>query len=105
MSDRIARAHRAKAALDEFIAPILADARDTYARRIVEIASTELDSAKRTNKITALSTALRVIDQLESGIGAVMMDGDVAQKDKLRADSMEQMTPSKRRLLGMVAGY
>jgi hypothetical protein len=102
MSDRVARAHRAQYALDEFITPILAETRDTYARRIVEIAATELNRDKRADKITALSTAIRVLDALEDGMKAVLLDGAVAQKDRLRADKIEEMSKSQRRLFGLV---
>lgn len=101
-AQRIAQAQRAKAALEEFIEPLLQETREVYARRIVEIASTELGREPRTDKITALSTAIRILDELESGIKAVMLDGAVAQKEKLRADKLERMTPAQRRLLGVV---
>lgn len=102
--ERIATAERARAAWDEFVEPTLADIKATYAARIVEIASTELSRDKRTDKITALSAAIRIADQIESGLQAVIMDGDIAEKDKLRADKMERMTAPQRRLLNMFPG-
>lgn len=99
---RIARAHRAQAALDEFILPILAETRATYSKRLVEIASTELSRDKRTDKITALSTAVRILDELEEGMKAHLLDGELATQEKLRADKIEKMTPSQRRLFGLV---
>ena len=101
-AERIALAERATRAYDEFIAPLLIETRDVYAARIVEIASTELSRDKRTDKITALSTAIRILDELENGIKAVMMDGDVARNEQLRAEKIEQMTPAQRRLFGLV---
>lgn len=102
MSNRIARAERATRAYDEFIAPLLVETRDVYSARLVEIASTELSRDKRTDKITALSTAIRILDELENGIKAVMMDGPMAEQEKLRAEHLESMTPSQRRLFGLV---
>jgi hypothetical protein len=101
-SERIARAHRAERALEEFITPILAECRETYTARIIEVAATELNPKKRADKLTALSTAMRVLDSLENGIQAVMLDGQMAEKDRLRADKMERMTPSERRIFGLV---
>src|SRR5512139_2663770 len=101
-AERIAKAERATRAYDEFFAPELAMIRDTYKDRLVEIASTELSRDSRTDKITALSTAIRILDELENGIKAVMMDGDVARQERLRAEKIEQMTPSQKRLFGLV---
>lgn len=101
-SERIARAERAQAALNEFILPLLTETRDVYAARLVEIASTELSRDKRTDKITALSTAIRILDELEEGVKAHLLDGGLAEKDRLRADRMENMTPPQRRLYGLV---
>jgi hypothetical protein len=98
---RIARAHNARRAWDEFVAPVLTKMRETYAARIVEIAATELSRDKRTDKITALANAVRILDQIEGGMCDAIHDGDVANVEKLRADNIEGMTAPKRRLLGM----
>jgi hypothetical protein len=98
---RIARAHSAKRAWDEFVAPVVTQMRETYAARIVEIAATELSRDKRTDKITALSNAVRILDQIEGGLSEAIHDGDVANVEKLRAEKIEGMTAPKRRLLGM----
>jgi hypothetical protein len=100
--EQIARAHRAQHALDEFIAPLLAETRDVYAARIVEIASTELGKEARTDKITTLSLAIRILDELEKGINSVLTDGKVARDTALRAEKLEKMSPSERRIFGMV---
>jgi hypothetical protein len=100
---RIARAHNAQRAWDEFVAPVLTKMRETYADRIVEIAATELSRDKRTDKITALSNVVRILDQVEAGMREAIRDGDVANAEKLRADKIEGMTAPKRRLLGMAA--
>ena len=98
---RIARAHNAQRAWDEFIAPVVTQMRETYAARIVEIAATELSRDKRADKITALSNAVRILDQIEGGLAEAIRDGEVANVEKLRADKIEGMTAPKRRLLGM----
>lgn len=102
--ERLARARRAQMALDEFITPLLTETRDVYAARIVEIAATELNKEARTDKITALSTAIRVLEELEKGIQAHLLDGKVADKERLRVAKLEQMTPARRRIFSMTPG-
>jgi hypothetical protein len=99
---KIARGQRAQAAYDEFVAPIITECRNVYGERIVDIASGELNRDKRTDKLTALSTALRILDQVESGLKAAVMDGEIAQRNKLRVEDMEKMSPANRRFLNMV---
>lgn len=100
--ERIARAERAQRAYDEFLQPIFDEISETYAARLVEIASTELDSRKRADKVTALSFGLRIKGELEQGIKAVIEDGPIAEQDKLRANKLERMTPEQRRIFGLV---
>lgn len=101
MSERIARATRAKAAYEEFIEPMFAELDAEYSARLVEVANSELSRDKRADKITALSNALRISRTLRAGMQAIVMDGDVAHREKLRADRVEQMTAPQRRLLGI----
>lgn len=103
-AERIARATRAQAAWDEFVAPLLNELRVTYSERMVDVANSELNHAKRADKITALSNAVRILAQLEGGMKAIIMDGEIARRDELRADKIEGMTRAQRRLLG-VAPY
>jgi hypothetical protein len=100
--ERIARAQRAERALEEFITPILTECRETYTARIIELAATELNPNKRRDKITALATAVRVLDAIENGIQAVILDGQMATKDKLRAEKIERMTPPERRIFNLI---
>jgi hypothetical protein len=100
--ERIARAERAKTAWFEFVHPALHEIRNAYGDRLVEIASTELSRDKRTDRITALSTALRILEQVENGLQAAIMDGEVAANNVLRAEKMERMTAPERRLFGLV---
>jgi hypothetical protein len=104
-AERAARAQRAQGALDEFLTPLFTDIRSTYSARLIEIASTELNRDKRTDKITALSNALRIVEQLEAGMVAIVKDGEVARSDLLHAAKIEDMTPSQRRLLGFAPGW
>ena len=100
-AERIARAQRASSAYSEFIEPMLAELRQVYGERLIEVANTELDASKRADKITALSNALKIIETLDSGMAVAIQDGEMASRDKLRADKIESMTRPQRRLLGI----
>jgi hypothetical protein len=98
-AEAAARGTRAKAYRDEFLGPSIDQQRDAYSKRIIEIASTELDPRTRNDKLTALSFALRVLDNVASGIDAAIRDGEIAEGNLMKADRIERMTPEKRRLL------
>src|SRR5690348_325687 len=98
-AQRIARAHRAQSALDEFLSPLFAELRDEYTARISHIATTELHPTTRSDAITALSVALKVVDTLQSGMTEVIRDGELAKRDKLKSERIEGMTDAKQRLL------
>jgi hypothetical protein len=101
---RIARSHNAERAWDEFIAPMFADMRNEYLKRMTDVAATELHAGQRADKITSLSVALRVLDNIESGMREAIRDGDIATKEKLRAQNLEGMSDARQRLLKVV-GY
>jgi len=100
-AEAVARGQRAEQA-KEFIGPILDDIRGAYADRIVEIASRELDPKTRTDKLTALSTALRILENLSDGLEAIVRDGMVAESNLIKVENIERMTPGRRKLLGIV---
>jgi hypothetical protein len=101
-AERIARAQRADRAWSEFFEPMLAELRGAYSERLVEVANSELSRDKRADKITALANALKILEQVENGLQAAIMDGDVAANNVLRAEKMERMTAPERRLFGLV---
>lgn len=105
ISDRIARAQRAEHAWGEFFAPMIHELRNAYSERMVEVANTELNRDKRADKITALSNAQKILTVLESGMRETIKDGELAQREKLRADKIEGMSAPQRRLLQMGGGY
>lgn len=100
--ERIAKAERAQRFWDEFIGLQVEDMIGEYTARIVEHANTELNSDKRRDKITALSHAIRITENIREGLLATITDGELARKDKLRAENIENMTAPQRRLLGVV---
>jgi hypothetical protein len=101
-AERKARGERAKTYRDEFLVPILAESRDTYQARIIEVATTELDPKVRAEKLTALSIAVRILGNIESGLDAFVNDGAIAANSLLKAEKVEKMGRHERRLLDMV---
>lgn len=98
---RLDTASRAQAAWEEFFAPMIGELRSAYSERMVEVATTELNHAKRADKITALSNAVKILDTLKGGMLEAIRDGELAKEDMLRAERIEQLSPSRRRLLNI----
>ena len=103
--DRAARGHRAAQALDEFVGPAVAAYRATLLARIGDVAVTELNSGARADKLSSLSLALRVADEIEGGIKDMIRDGEYAVEKMSRVEKIERMTPAKRNLLSIGARY
>src|SRR6476620_1111414 len=95
---RIARAQQATNAYREFIKPMIDELKETYSYRIVELANMELSRDKRDDKITALSNALKILNTLDAGMAEMMRDGELASREKLKSEKIEQMTKPQRRL-------
>ena len=95
---RIYRAARAKRAMEEFIDPALAVLKEEYGARMIELASRTPWEA---GKITALANALRIAEEVENQVKALIYDGEHAKAGKVRADRIEKLTPARRRLLGI----
>jgi hypothetical protein len=103
--ERIARAHRAQATLDEFLSPMFAELRDEYTARLAEVARTELNIQRRAEAVGMLSVALKVVDTLELGMAEIVRDGELARQSKARADKVLQMSDAQQRLLKIGANY
>lgn len=101
VAETAARGQRAQLTA-EFITPILDETRQGYLSRIADIAATELNPKRRTEKITALSIALKVLKNLDNGLYAAIEAGRVAEKSLLRADQIEQMGREQRRIFDIV---
>jgi len=97
--ERIARAQRAETFWGEFLEPMLTNMRSEYMGRISDVAATELAVAARTDKLTTLSQALRILDNIEGGMREAIRDGEIARQEKLRAEKIEQMSDAQQRLL------
>jgi hypothetical protein len=101
--ERIASADRAQRAWDEFFEPMIEAMLGEYQARMVEVANTELNPRKRADKITALSNAIRIAQNLKGGMLETIRDGELAQAEQLRVEKIEKMTAPKRRLLNIGA--
>lgn len=100
-AERMDRGHRAQQIKDDILAPILGDIRQSYRDRIVDVASKELDPVKRERAITSLSVAIRILDHIESGITAIINDGEMAKRDEMHAKKIEKMSKPDRRLFSI----
>lgn len=96
--ERVERGARAKRAMEEFITPEFGFARQQYLDRIAEVAATELNPALRAEKITVLSYAVRVLQEVEGSVSMVILEGEKARADMIRVEKIEQMTDAQRRL-------
>ena len=104
VQEAAARGQRASLC-NEFIGPILKDTRSGYMERIAEIAATELNPKSRSEKITALSIALKVLGNVENGLNAAIEAGKVAEQSLIKADRIERMGREDRRLLDIVPRF
>jgi hypothetical protein len=101
LKQRLDHARRAELAWEEFFAPMIAELKAAYTERLAEVANTELNPRKRSDKVTALANALKIVGTLESGMLETIRDGELAKQEQLRAEKIEQMAPSARRLLNI----
>lgn len=97
-AQRVERAARAQQALDEFFAPAMARARESFSARLKDICAREPWAA---DKIAAMANAIRILEELGRDIEGAIRDGDEAAQSLLRAEKYERLTPARRRLLGI----
>ena len=98
MNELAARGERADICYNEFVGPALKEQRKVYAERIAEIAVNEPDAQKRADMITTLSTAMKIIDNIDTAIRCLIEEGKVAQIATLKIDEIDAMTEPSRRL-------
>lgn len=95
---RIERGRRAGEAVNEFVNPAFEHAHETYLGRMKELVSRE---PWETGKITALVTAMRVLEVVHSDMAAIIHDGEVAKCDLARVEKVASIPEAKRKLLGL----
>jgi hypothetical protein len=97
--ERIARAHRARQAMEEFFDPALATIEADYAEKMIAAAASV--DPRAPDIIARLAQGIKVARQVRAQIEAHIADGAVAQKEKADAERLGDMTPAKRRLLAI----
>lgn len=100
LDEKIRRGHAAKRAIEEFLGPAFETAQAVYSARLEEIASTQPWEA---GKITALANAKRVVDEVHRQIASLVHEGEHAANEKIRAERIEKLSASRRRLLNIGA--
>lgn len=95
---RIERARQASLALESFLDPAFAVLTEEYAARLKAVCAKEPWASE---KISALANAGRIVDEVRNQIVGLVHDGVEARSKLTRAEKMEQLTPSRRRLLNI----
>lgn len=98
---RIARAHRAKQALEEFLTPALASIEAEYAEKMIDAAAST--DPRAPDLIQRLATGVKVARRIRAQVEAFVQDGDVAAMDKAYAEKIGDMAVPDRRLVQMAA--
>lgn len=100
MSDetaRLARAERADAAMQEFVGPAVATIRNEYVEKLTEIAAKHPMRGEPLAMVEKLSTALKIVDQIEIQMCTLIADGDAVKFEAARADQMARLNTEQRR--------
>jgi hypothetical protein len=89
---------RALAALDEFLTPAFDTVRDDYMRKLAKIAAEPLDDKLRA-AMEKLALAIKVVDQTEIQIRALVAGGEVVETGEQRSRKIADMPAERRRWL------
>lgn len=95
---RIERARQAAQAMETFLAPAFHVVAEEYHDRLAAICATR---PWATNEIAALANATRIVGEVQRQIEGLIHDGAAAKDRKDRAARIADLTPAKRRLLGI----
>ncbi len=95
--EKVARAIRARHAMDEFLAPALKELEAEYLTALSTLAANE---PWETGKITKLAVAQRVITAVGQQIIRAVLDGEVAGQELNRAKKIAALPEAKRRWVG-----
>lgn len=98
-SERLAHAERAKAALNDFLAPAFEKVETEWAEKMIAAAAS---SDPRANEIiTRLATGVKAIRTVRAQIEAAVADGAMAEADIKRSAQIAQMSEHKRSIVGV----
>lgn len=98
LAARIERSRRAGLAMEEFLAPAFDVLRAEYTSRLKEVCAKEPWAA---NKIAALANATRIVEEVERQLAGLIVDGDVAKGERERVAKIAEMSPQRRKILGI----
>jgi len=99
-AERIANGEQARVALS-FLAPAFDHVMGDYSKRLVEIAAESPITGQP--GIVKLAMALKIARMVRDQIEGVAKDGDLARHDIRHAAQIEQLSPERRKLLGIFA--
>jgi hypothetical protein len=94
---RLARAEQAAQAFNEFVGPALAVIREEYLAKLQDIASTQAMAGVPLAMVEKLSTAIKITNQIEIQLRALIADGDVAKAELHRAGDMARLSNEQKR--------
>lgn len=97
---RMARAERTDAALKDFVGPALSVIRDDYLAKLREVAAKHPMRGEPLAMVEKLSTALKILDQVEVQMTALIADGQQAQAEADRAGKIARLNTEQRRYAG-----
>lgn len=97
--DRLARAERAKAALNEFLAPAFDHIeREWYERMVATAGSSD---PRLPDVVLRLAAGVQAIRKVRAEIMAVVADGNVAEAEISRDAQIAKLSDHKRSMLGV----
>lgn len=99
-ADRVTTGEQARAAWDQFVGPACALLRAEYATKLSKIAGERAMTGEALKQVEKLAMAIKVVDQVEAQIAAVIGDGRTAQADMERAGNMARLSTEERRYAG-----
>jgi hypothetical protein len=97
--ERVERARRAKMAMDEFFVPAFAVVEQDYAEKMIAVAAST--DPRSPEIIARLANGIKVARQVRGLIEAAIHDGQEAQAKLDRAEKLDKLTPSQRRLVSI----
>lgn len=98
-AERLARADRAKAAMEEFLGPAFAHVEHEWYEKLVHQANQE--DPKMADRVLRITTAIKTIRVVRSQIEAIIADGTMADAEMKRDAQIAKMSDHKRATVGV----
>jgi hypothetical protein len=90
---RMVRAEQADAAFKQFVGPALAVIRNEYLAKLQELAATRAMEGEPLAMVQKLATAIKIADQIEIQMRALMADGDAAKAEHAGTVARMKLNP------------